>query len=216
MSEGLENTFSGRKNIYLSIINSLFAQRVDKDTPNAVPRLLSKGVNAGSEVYELLFNKVTGKITNIKERESKFGNTFQITIEATIKDEERILILDLPVSSSHCTSFLMRFPNIDLSEKVSLLSYSFEDENKKQRSGISVFQNNEKILPYFTAEEKNGLPELEKKVFKGKTVYDDTLRIEYFRKMILSKFSQNEAPKFSQNEAPKESQNEENSEKVPF
>ena len=81
---------SGGNTKYVSIVQGKFAQRVDEQTardesgnlkPGYRKRELTKGTNAGKEVYEFTFDYLTGKLTNIRVDATDFGKQLLATFE---------------------------------------------------------------------------------------------------------------------------------------
>jgi hypothetical protein len=187
MSRGTENTKQSGKTLYLSIVNAMFTQRVDAGTPDAVPRELTKGANKGKQVFELYFNKITGRLLSVKERENKeFGNSFLFTLDvSTETSPDSIAVIECPISSNYSSSILNRLPNVDLKTDVALTTYEIDDAQKgKKVTGISIRQNGTKIESHYSKESPKGLPQLEQLTVKGKLIWDDTKRIVFYRNYI--------------------------------
>ena len=78
------------------------------------------------------------------------------------------IILSMNMSSNYAEDLLKKIPNIDLTKQVSLKPYSFEDDKKKIRKGISVVQGEVKIKSFFqdpvTKKNLHDYPELTKPI----------------------------------------------------
>ena len=100
--------------IYLKIINGTLAQEVDRDTPNAKRRTYDKDDNTQGEKWELYYRYVSGKITELKFKESAFGEQFVIIL----KDVDDTYQLQMPTSSKYFTDFGKKISNIYLDDEV--------------------------------------------------------------------------------------------------
>ena len=178
---GLENEGGGDR-IYLNIYQGKMARKVKADTPDAETR-----INKNNDtVHELLYDTLMGRIENIVVWDGEFGKQWNITIA----DADNEYQLSLPYSSSYANGLLTRLPNVRLGDLVKIKTYYIEsDKDGKMRGYLVLHQKNEqgvwqKVNPYFTKEEPNGLPDMVQITVKGQKVWDDTDRLGFFEKLV--------------------------------
>ncbi len=135
--------------IYLQISYGKLRQKSTSDNPEAVERENRQG----DKVWELVFNFIEGQITNIYYKESdEYGNSFDVTID----DGEKKYGVSFKEDSRYCQGFLSRLPNADLSKWVKIAPYDFiPSDSDKNRQGITLWQNDEKLQNYFVAKVDN-------------------------------------------------------------
>ena len=175
---------------YLAMSNGQFVKRVKGPTPASKPRKLEKGPNEGNTIHEEHFGEFTGQLISIKvEKHEKFGASWAFKFDVTIEEPE-FLILKLPYSSGYSNNILVRLPNIiDFKNDVTLRGYKFKPADKdKDIMGISISEwagdAAVKVLPFYTKEEPNGIPEMKKVKVKGVEVWDDSDRLEFLEEMV--------------------------------
>ena len=118
--------------MFLSQRDGSFWQRVDESTPNAKPRVLTKGDNAGKTIYEKEYFDVYGFIKDIQLKETDFGNRWEIAIQ---DDENYKVVISYPDDSYDWFTIAETLPSLDLTKKVKFQPYDF-----KGRKGISIKQ----------------------------------------------------------------------------
>lgn len=175
---------------YLAMSNGNFVKRVKEPTPASKPRKLTKGVNKGKEVHEEHFTEFTGQLISITaEHHEQFGASWAFKFDVTV-DEEEFLILKLPYSSGYSNNILTRLPNIkSFDNDLTMSGYCFRPADKdKDVMGISMKEwrgeTAEKIIPLYTKDTPNGIPEMKQVVVSGKKVWDDTERMEFLESMV--------------------------------
>lgn len=188
---------------YISIkADGRFHEKVTENTEGAVYREyeLKDGTKGGK--WELLYKDISNvHIKNIRFEESEFGENILITLEG----EDGEVVLAESTSSNFGSDIMKKLPNLDFAKKVSLKPYAFEDENGKDKKGVSIFQN-DKIMDFFYDGEKklHGFPEWPKEDYKemGKDdwkMYFLQVKMfltDYTKKHIVPKFAEG-APNYS-------------------
>lgn len=136
----------------------------------------------GKVVHEEFFRSLTANIKDIQKREAPFGLVWELTME----DDGEEFVISWPYSSRYTNLFFRALPNVDFSKPVKFRPWTMKDEKdaSKTRVGVTLYQNEEKVEFYFTKDEPNGMPELKKRKFKGKDVYDDSEQLEFFENML--------------------------------
>lgn len=139
------------KKIYLQIVGGKFAQRVEKGTQGAVERKNKKEAT----VYELLHDRVSGKIKEIKVEKNEFGKQILIIME----EVGEVYVITLPVESKYSDSFCSKVGSADLSSTIELVPYSFQPaDSKTKRTGLNLYQNGVKLDYFFTKENPKNKP----------------------------------------------------------
>lgn len=181
---GLEKS-EGRK-IFLSISDG----RIVRQHQNPIEGTTVTRENKNKRmVHEEFFKAVTGMITDIKSKEAPFGPVWEITVS----DGEEEFVLSFTYSGKYTNHFFRALPNVDLSDAVTFNPWSMKDKKDPSKTaiGLSLWQGEKgkkvKVEFAYTREEPGEMPELKKKKVKGKDVWDDSERLEFFEKMLVNK-----------------------------
>lgn len=165
----LEKHGSGK--VYLSIAEGKLVRQYKDANANTNERVNKNG----KTVYEEKFDSITGTLTGLTKKENEYG----IFLEIGMQDGSDAYNISVSFSSRYSSSFMKQLPNIKVSQPVKLLPWSMVDSKDpgKKVTGITLYQNDGngfvKILPYYTKETPNGLPQMVKAKIKGKDVWDD-------------------------------------------
>ena len=207
---------------YVSILGdgSLRVQ-VQEGTPDAVRREFEKSDGTKGVKHELVYDALSGKITNVSFFEGDYGKLLQVKIT----DKGSSVYLSLSTSLNFGEDLMKKLPNINLDEDVKLVPYSFEDDNGKTKKGITVYQNKEKVKNFFfDADNKkniNGYPDPEGDIGK----YDSDDWKLYFisaRKFLVEYTEKNckvfnsEEPTVEETPATSEAADDVNPNEIPF
>ena len=181
--------------VFLSISNGKLVRQFKQATDHSVSRVNK----AGKEVHEEFYDSLIGQIKDIKTKESEYGKFWVLTVtDGTIN-----YFLEMKYSSGYSVSFLKALPNVDLKKPVTLSPKLYIDGDKKS-SVLFLNQNGAAIKHFFTKDNPNGMPQLEKIKVKGIETWDDTKRMEfledYVKTHILSKISS--LPEVNEEEVP--------------
>lgn len=139
---------------------------VPEGTENAVTRKYKTSDGVEGEKTELIYNELIGRITNVDIREGNFGAQLYVTVEDDGDDKPIALVMGS--SSSYGEDFMKKLPNVDLTKTVKIVPYAFEDDNKKLKKGVTIWQHNGKENVkignyYYDADKKkllHGFPEV--------------------------------------------------------
>ena len=181
MEQGLEEDLGGNA-IYLSIMEGKLIRRVKEAGEGSTER-----VNKMDKiVFEKKYKSVTGIIVAIKKRDhAEYGSDWRIHL----RNGETLFVISMYCSSNYAEDFMKRVENLDMSIPVKLAPYYILDEEKNKYRGYFVpYQNGNKVESLYTKENDwNGLPKMEQITVKGKEVWDNSKRIDYFETMLETK-----------------------------
>lgn len=150
-------------------------------------RTTERVTKTGKLVFEERFKDLTGMITNVNTRENDYGKQWQLTFT----DGPDTYIVSMPFSSRYASSFLKAVPNVDATKPLRFMPWAMKDKNdvSKTITGVTMYQDGNKIPPAFTRDEPNGLPQMEKIKVKGKEQWDDSAMMEFLEQMIYKEFA---------------------------
>lgn len=181
---------------YLGILSDgSIRMAVPEGTEGAVKRTYERSDKTSSYKWELVYDSLTGYITNVEFYEGDYGKVMHVYVE----DNEEF-VLTMGVESSFCEDLMRKLPNVDFNKQVKLVPYSFTDERDKARRGITVYQGDQKLNNYFynadTKEYLNGMPvpQGDKEQFEK-----DDWKMYYMtvRKFLITHTLENIVPKIS-------------------
>lgn len=155
--------------IYLSVSNGRLVRQHKEANQNTTERVNK----VGKTVYEETYKDLTGLITRIETKENNYGKQWQVVFE----DGGERYMVQMPYSGRYSSSFLKALPNVTFGVPVRFMPWEMQDRTDaaKKVTGVTLYMNgDEKVLPAFTKEEPNGLPEMKKVKVKGKETWDDS------------------------------------------
>lgn len=186
---------------FVSIVNGKWAQRVPEQTPNSVRRVIEdKKTGSKKEVWELIYDTVSGHITSIEVDEAgKFGDQLKINME----DLGEQFTVTMSMSGREAKNFLCLLKNIDLNEPVILAPYNFvSKDDGRNVIGLNTYQGGIgkefKVKPHFSKETPNGLPQVPEGAdtdeFKLTMKQQEIYLKKWTKKFIGDKFGSNVPP----------------------
>lgn len=160
-----------------------YLARKHKTKPEDVPEkfLITKEDKAGNPVYYEVFNQLEGYLIDMElDMDNKYGE--QLTLKFFDDEDNSRYNIDIFADSYFGRSFFQKMHNIDITKKLTLQPYSFQDSNNSSRyvTGITFRQDGEKLEDCYTREEPNGRPALIEKKKGSKTVYDNTDMMNFY------------------------------------
>jgi hypothetical protein len=178
------SNLGGVNTTYLSVADGNLVRQHKQANERTTERL----TKTGKLVFEERFKDLTAKLDGIDTRENDYGKQWQIKFQ----DQGDFYIVSLPYSSRYASSFLKVLPNIDLSKEIRFMPWAMKDKNDptKTITGITMYQDGEKLAPYYTKEDPKGLPQMVKIKVKGKEQWDDSDMMSYLEDMALNLFEQ--------------------------
>lgn len=164
---------------FLKILQGTFRQEVSAGTDGSVSRTNKEN----RIVHEMVYTDLEGTITKVDLREhEEYGH--QLCVDVT--DGKETFQLQLPLSSNHADVFLNKSANIDFKKPVCFSPYQFTPKGEeKEKRGMVIKQNGEKVESLWTKENPGDVPELEKKKVKGKDVWDNSKRIDFYVETVI-------------------------------
>ncbi len=146
--------------IYLTIRTStdakgrkkaVLAKRVPEGTPGARQVLKADGTPAtnkeGGTVWRLEYDQLSGYIAAVQEHTADYGDgKTQQYMRVVITDGTEVYMLDLERGDRYWADMLMRLPNVDLADAVTIAPYNFIDDNGKPVMGVSLQQQGVKVM----------------------------------------------------------------------
>lgn len=208
-------TNSADRKTYLNISNGKVIQEwKEKPKEEWVPqgyelqsRTITKGVNQGKERFYVEFDGLEGELLDINLEKTDTGNRMVFLVV----DEGQTYILQMDMDNAYGEAFLMRMNNLDVTKRVNFKPWQMNAQEwfeltgktiKGTKSGLTIYQDGEKVGVYYTKEEPNGLPDLVQKKVKGEIKWDSDDRDNFLYEEFL-KFVEKSKSALSGKPAPK-------------
>lgn len=172
--------------LYIGTFQGNFVRRVGEGEPNAVTRVNKNG----KTVHEVRFNTITGRLTDISEKDSEFGKRWIFVFEAGGQK----LSLESSQKGSLATTIINRLPNLDLSNPFKIkIAYNAS----KDRTMFFVDQDGVNIEDKYQKWDKekrewirnSGYPAWEKIIVDGEERYDASKQIAFGKKVVKKYFT---------------------------
>lgn len=177
------NKGEGAGFIYLSVANGKLVRQHREPNPNTTTRVNKNG----KTVHEEFFRDLVGNIVNIEVAPDRgYGKSWNVTFQ----DGDDKYMVQMQYSGRYSSSFLKALPNVNPSEPVKFMPWEMDDKNKpgKTITGVTMYQNDGngwvKILPAYTKDDPNGLPEMKKVRVKGQDVWDDSDMMSFLEEKV--------------------------------
>jgi hypothetical protein len=173
----------GVNTTYLSVADGNLVRQHKQATERTTERL----TKTGKLVFEERFKDLTAKLENITTRTNEYGTQWQLEFS----DGDATYIVSLPYSSRYSSSFLKALPNVDVSKELRFMPWAMKDKQDatKTITGVTLYQDGEKIAPAYTKENPNGLPQMVKIKVKGKEQWDDSDMMQFLEQIAFKLFA---------------------------
>ena len=173
----------GTNTTYLSVSDG----NLVRQHKQANERTTERVTKTGKLVYEERFKDLTALLTKIDTKENDYGKQWQLTFS----DGDNTYIVSMPFSSRYASSFLKALPNVNILNELRFMPWAMKDKNDptKTITGITLYQDGNKIAPFYTKDEPNGLPQMTKIKVKGKEQWDDSDMMAFLELMAFNRFS---------------------------
>lgn len=188
---------TGSNTIYLSVADGYLVRSYKEANANTTQRV----TKTGKLVHEEKFKDLTAMLLGAETKQNDFGKQWALKF----KDGEDYYIVNMPYSSRYAGSFLKALPNIDLTKNVKFMPWSMIDKKDptKKVTGVTMYQDGNKIAPAFTIDNPNGLPQMKQVKVKGILQYDDSDMMEFLEQKAKECFENlNKTINFVEEEAP--------------
>lgn len=152
-----------------------------------IPGLQQRTNKNGKVVYETFFDYIKGNLVKAElgqppQDRPELGETLKLTFTSGSDSA----MVQIKFDSAYGRGFCFALPNIDLNQEVNLQPYSYMSKKKnKEVMGLSVLQGVEQLPWAYTKENPNGIPQLEKVMFKGAEQWDNSKQLEFLRNSFL-------------------------------
>ena len=166
---------------YIGTFQGKFTIRTSQSTEGAVSRINK----LDKEVWEIQFNRLTGKLVEIKQKDGDYGLRYHFIIE----NGDMTAALETSLNSNLASSIINRLPNLDLTKPFEIVA---RWNASKERALFFVNQDGEEIKDFFQewdADNKKWIlhhkfPAWEKKKINGEDKWDSSKQIAYQQKVI--------------------------------
>jgi hypothetical protein len=130
---------------------AVLAKRVPEGTPGARQVFKADGMPAlnkeGGTVWRLEYDELAGHIAAVQEHTADYGDgKTQQYMRLVITDGEAQYVLDLERGDRYWADVLMRLPNVDLADAVTIAPYNFLDIDNRPVVGVSLLQAGVKVM----------------------------------------------------------------------
>jgi hypothetical protein len=159
---------------FLSIANGKIVRQFKEKTEKSVSRVNKMG----REVHEEFYDSLTGFLKDVSTKESEYGKFWVIKMES----DQILYQIEFNYSGGYSTSFLKALPNVDLTKQFTIAPKLTIDGDKKK--SVMFINQNGGIKHYFTRDNPNGMPDLQKVKIKGKETWDDSDRMEFLEQYV--------------------------------
>ena len=172
------------QNTYIQTFKGMFTIKVPEGTEGATKRENKNG----KVVHEIQFNKLTGFLLGIENRETEdYGIRTQFHIYN--EEDDKDAILETKRGSNLYSAIVNRLPNLDLKKPFEIVSKYNSD---KERSYYFVNQDGKEVEDKFQTYDKesnewnlhHGFPAWEQITVKGEKVWDNTKQVEFQEDVI--------------------------------
>ena len=178
MFEGFSKNESKGSGKFVSIADGKFKIKVSEGTEGAIARTKEDG----TEVHELVFDKLTAVIKDIKAVDTEWGKKIEVSVDAQGND----YTISMSFASSYAITLLRNLTSDKFiaSKAVELAPYSFETNEggkEKKMIGISIKQDGEKLKSRF---ENTDVPAWKEFMVNGTKTFDKTDQVEFLLKNV--------------------------------
>lgn len=187
---GLEETRSSNTT-YLSIVGGRLVKRITQEEYNKgkdngeeglSERKLTKGPNEGDSVYEKQYRGLSGFVSSAKVESSDYGQ--QVILELI---DDITYKVNIPLDSGYANDLMFKWPSVDLDMQLYISPWKFEDDEGKNRMGMTLKQDGTKIDRYWTKDNPGELPQATKKKVGKETKWDFTDQQNYLIEFFENK-----------------------------
>ena len=126
---------SGMTSNMFTVVHGKWTKRVEQGTVGAVERILTKGKNEGTAVYELGFTTLSGHLVSGELEKADFGWSAKITLHD--RNDGQDYLISLPIDSKYLMDISKRLTVIDPEQE---LIFTLAPSKKKfTKAGSPVY-----------------------------------------------------------------------------
>lgn len=136
-----------KKGRYIVILgDGKFHETVSEGTPDAVLRRYETSDGKEGSKWEMVYDKIIGRIIEIDFHESDYGRNIQLRVEG----EDGEAIISVQTGNNFGSDIMKKLPNIDYSKNVTIEPYNFiNNTNGKTVRGVTFWNGSDKATNYF-------------------------------------------------------------------
>lgn len=179
----MSNSMIGNTNDlkYIGTFEGKFVMRVSEGTEGAQSRVNK----LGNTVHEIRFNKLTGQLVDIIEKDGDYGKRYQFVFS----NKGDKAALESSLKGNLASAIINRLPNLDLSSPFEIVS---RYNNEKGSAYFFINQDGEEVKDYFQTWDSDTkkwtlhhkFPAWEKIIVDGEEKWDSTKQIAYQKKVV--------------------------------
>jgi hypothetical protein len=162
--------------IYYTISDGKICRQHKQPVEGSIERI----TKTGKTVYEKFFKALKGRIVKIDTKEGEYGKFWVVTLQDDSGVNE---VLQFQYSSGYANGFLKALPNVDLGSDV-VIAPNMQVDGDKKKTTIFLTQHGTPVKWFYTKDNPNGLPALQKVKVKGKETWDDSDAMEFLENMV--------------------------------
>lgn len=174
------NKDEGRR-IFLTISDGKLAQQHQNPTEGVTVTRVNKN---GKTIHEEFHKSLTGKIKNIKSKDTPFGMVWELTMT----DEGQDYVISWQYSSRYTNNFFRALPNVSLGKELKFSPWMMKDKQDptKKVVGITLYQDGwekDKVPFKYNKGDGGDMPDMVQRKKAGKLTWDDSDQLEFFEAM---------------------------------
>lgn len=173
LDEGADGVSEKKSIKWLTVTRGALVEKVDEGEGT------SRINKLGNEVFEKFYERIGFKIEHMWIEDGKYGK--QIIISTHVGDNK--VNITMNNDSSYARSFYSQIFNVELDKMMIFSPYSFQGDNGKTITGVSIKQDNQKVEKQFP----EGTPDVSFKEKGGKFIVNNIEadeRLEFLEKEI--------------------------------
>ena len=176
---------------YWRVSDGKIRRTSDENDPLATKRTVKLKDGTEKEMWEQVNKGVSGIITDLQINDGKFGRQLILTV----KDVEMFAIT-MGWESPYARTLLEKIQGVDLTKQVSIIPYDFAAKDGRNPRGISLYQEDKKILSYYKEYDldgkfvdfKDGYPHFEEGMEGDDIKIMSAQQMKFLKENVVDKF----------------------------
>lgn len=182
LNEGFGERSQGQ---FWTVKNGLLCKKCDEHTDGGVKQKKEDG----NVYFEIQKPNFTGRLKKVEVRtHDEYGKFLGLHFVANGENVK----IEMKLDSGYAFGFLSTIPSAKIDGRI-LIAPFFKDADGKKESKIFIkdetCEGKDWCKQFFTKDNPNGLPEMEKTTYKGKEVWDNSKRLAYFENTLIPKLN---------------------------